>query len=72
VCITLGPPIRCWTTTGADGRFTINLSELAAQSGSQWDLYALRNTVEPKYAQAYSGVFTVSGVVTKDFKLTKH
>jgi len=41
----------------------INLSDVAAQPGTPWDLYALRNTPEPKYAQAYSGVFTVSGIV---------
>lgn len=70
-CITLGPPIRCWMNTGADGRYVINLSDLAAQPGGQWDVYALRNTVTPKYAQQYSGVFTVSGVVTKNFSLTK-
>lgn len=70
-CITLGPPIRCWTTTGGDGKYVINLTEVAAQTGSQWDVYALRNTPEPKYAQAYSGVFTVSGIVIKDFQLAK-
>jgi hypothetical protein len=70
-CITLGPPIRCFTTTGGDGRYVINLTELAAQSGSTWDLYALRNTPEPRYAQVYSGTFVVSGVVTKDFRLTR-
>jgi hypothetical protein len=57
--------------TGPDGRYVINLSEIAAPSGSQWDMYALRNTLDPKYAQAYSGKITVSGVVTYDFKLTK-
>jgi hypothetical protein len=70
-CITLGPPIRCWTTTGGDGRYVINLSDVAAQSGTTWDLYALRTTPEPKYAQVYSGVFPVSGIVTKDFQLVK-
>jgi hypothetical protein len=34
-------------------------------------MYILRNTPEPKYAQVYSGVFVVNGVVTKDFQLTK-
>jgi len=70
-CITLGPPIRCWTTTGGDGKYVINLSDVAAQPGTTWDVYALRTTPEPKYAQAYSGVFPVSGIVTKNFQLVK-
>lgn len=70
-CITLGPPIRCWTTTGGDGKYVINLTDVAAQSGSQWEGYALRNTVEPKYAQKYWGPITVSGVVTVNIQITK-
>lgn len=70
-CVTLGPPIRCFTTTDPNGKYVINLSDLAARSGTSWDMYILRNTPEPKYAQVYSGVFVVSGVVKKDFQLTK-
>ncbi|MGH2379328.1 MAG: hypothetical protein ACRDGT_12760 [Candidatus Limnocylindria bacterium] len=70
-CVTLGPPIRCWMTTGSDGRYVIDLGALAAKPGGEWDVYALRNTVEPKYAIGYSGVFTVNGVVTKNFQLNK-
>ncbi len=67
-CITLGPPSTCFTKTSSEGRYLIDLGALAAAPGSQWDLHALR---EPDYAQAYSGVFTVSGPVVKDFQLTR-
>ncbi|MEK7284729.1 MAG: hypothetical protein AAB114_02590, partial [Chloroflexota bacterium] len=70
-CVTLGPPIRCFTVTDPNGKYVINLSELAASSGTQWRMYSLRTTPEPKYAQVDSGSFVVSGVVQKDFKLTK-
>ncbi len=39
--------------------------------GQTWDLYALRTTPDPKYAQLYSGTFVVNGIVTKDFVLAK-
>ena len=67
-CIALGPPSTCFTRTNAEGRYLIDLGALAAAPGSQWDLHALR---EPDYAQSYSGVFTVSGLVVKDFQLTR-
>lgn len=70
-CITLGPPIRCFTTTDPNGNYVINLSDLAATPGTTWDVYALRNTVSPAYGQVYSGKFVVSGVVQKNFQLTK-
>jgi hypothetical protein len=70
-CVTLGPPIRCFTTTDPNGNYIINLSDLAAPSGSTWDMYILRNTPEPKYGQIYSDKFVVSGLTKKDFKLTK-
>ena len=67
-CITLGPPSACFTRTNGEGRYVIDLGALAAAPGSQWDLHALR---DPDYAQSYSGVFTVSGPVVKDFQLTR-
>lgn len=67
-CITLGPPSTCFTKTDGEGRYVIDLGALAAAPGSQWDVHALR---EPDYAQAYSGVFIVSGPVVKDFQLTR-
>jgi hypothetical protein len=70
-CVTLGPPIRCWTrtstgTTANTGYFLINLSEIAAPSGSQWDYYVVQTTC----AQYYSGTFVVSGVVQKNATLS--
>jgi hypothetical protein len=75
-CITLGPPIRCFTFTSRtgnaanDGYWLINLSELAAPSGSEWDFYVITaNYTTPSYAQYYSGKFVVSSVVEKNATL---
>lgn len=73
-CVTLGPPISCWTKTSqsntnpADtGYYSIDLGKLAAQSGSTWDIYVVvKNYTSYTYENWYSGTFTVSGVVTKD------
>jgi len=77
-CVTLGPPIRCFTFTSnqlnaADtGYFSIDLDALAAPSGSQWDFYVITGGTYTKvaYAQFYSQKFVVAGVVQKDVKLT--
>lgn len=76
-CVTLGPPIRCFTFTSnslnaADtGYFAIDLDALAAPSGSQWDFYVVTGGAYTKvaFAQYYSGKFVVAGVVQKDVKL---
>lgn len=69
----------CRTYTDATGKYVINLTELAAPSGSQWDLYFIKEAVAnptaahhfpPYFARVYSGVFVVSGVVTKNFAMT--
>jgi hypothetical protein len=41
VCVTLGPPIRCWTSTNALGQYTVDLSGFGTD-GQTWDLYFLR------------------------------
>ncbi len=40
VCITVGPPIRCWTATNALGFYLIDLT--GAPAGQSWDLHFLR------------------------------
>ena len=74
-CVTLGPPIRCFVFTSrtadpaSTGYFMINLSELAAPSGQEWDFYVVTNGYTPySYANYYSGKFVVSGVVEKNVK----
>jgi len=73
-CVTLGPPIRCWTYTSRSaanaantGYFMINLGELAAQSGGQWDFYVVvKNYTTYTYNNYYSGVFVVDGLEQKN------
>ena len=72
VCVTLGPPIRCWfngTPTGlhtaANGTFTIDLTDIASPGGT-WDLYFVCDAqctahYPSGYQTAYSGKFVVSG-----------
>ena len=67
VCVTLGPPITCWTRTGPDGGYFIDLAALAAADGSTWDLYFLK---QPLYQTAYSEIFKVDGPVTFNQPLT--
>jgi hypothetical protein len=61
VCITLGPPITCFTRTDANGSYFIDLGALAAPSGSTWDLYFLKS---PTYQTTYSEKFIVDGAIT--------
>ena len=61
VCVTLGPPITCWTRTDASGGYFIDLAALAASDGSTWDLYFLK---QPQYQTSYSEIFRVDGPVT--------
>ena len=58
-CITLGPPITCFTHTDGNGAYLIDLGDLAAQPGQTWDIYFLK----AGYQTSYSGVFPVSGGV---------
>lgn len=46
-CITLGPPIVCFTMTDPNGNYVINLTDLAASPGSTWQLNALKNPDYP-------------------------
>ena len=41
VCVTLGPPIRCWTATNASGDYVVDLRDLGPD-GQSWELYYLR------------------------------
>ena len=61
VCVTLGPPITCFTRTDASGMYFIDLAALAASDGSTWDLYFLK---QPQYQTVYSEIFKVDGPVT--------
>src|SRR5205807_6846317 len=36
VCVTVGPPVRCATTTNADGTYFLNMT--GAPNGIQWDV----------------------------------
>ena len=67
-CVTLGPPITCFTTTDPNGRYVINLSQLGAASGTTWDMYFLKSGI---YEQTYTGKFVVSGPVQKDARLRR-
>lgn len=67
-CVTLGPPIRCYTTTDQKGRYVIDLSAVSAPTGESWDMYFLK---VGEYGQVYSGVFVVSGVVRRDASLPR-
>ncbi|MGH2378760.1 MAG: hypothetical protein ACRDGT_09815, partial [Candidatus Limnocylindria bacterium] len=60
VCVTLGPPIRCFTMTNAEGYYLIDLAALAAADGDTWDLWFVK---QPDYQNAYSEVFLVDGPV---------
>lgn len=67
-CVTLGPPITCFTYTDPNGKYLIDLGDLAARPGTTWDMYFLKSG---QYGQVYSGKFVVSGIVQKDAKLPK-
>jgi hypothetical protein len=41
VCVTVGPPIRCWTATNSVGRYLVDLTNIGPD-GQTWDLYFLR------------------------------
>jgi hypothetical protein len=58
-CVTLGPPITCFTHTDGNGVYFVDLEALAAQPGQTWDMYFLK----AGYQTSYSGIFTVSTVV---------
>lgn len=66
-CVTLGPPIRCWTYTDPAGNYLIDLGAVAASPGGTWDIYILKAN---QYAQWYSGKFVVNGPVRRDAQLT--
>lgn len=61
VCVTLGPPIACFTRTNQDGYYLIDLAALAAADGGTWDLWFI--TQSGTHQQAYSDKFVVDGPV---------
>jgi hypothetical protein len=84
VCVTVGPPIRCWLGFGsnpglhtdATGYYFIDLDAIAASPGGTWDLYfvcdAQCKTSNPQgYEIGYSGTFVVNGPTIKDIQLIK-
>ncbi len=84
VCITLGPPIRCWGAFGTNpglhtdvnGYFMIDLDAISASPGGTWDIYAVCDalcvTSYPSgYETSYSGKFVVSGPYTVEMKMLK-
>lgn len=61
VCITVGPPVRCWTGTNTTGQYMIDLGGLGAASGSSWDLYFLRSGfITQKQVIVITGVNTLN------------
>jgi len=58
-CVTLGPPIVCFTRTDANGVYFVDLEALAAQPGQTWDMYFLK----AGYQTSYSGIITVNTAV---------
>ena len=82
VCVTLGPPIRCWKGFGsspglhtdATGFYLIDLDEISASPGGTWDMYFVCDAIcqgfnPQNYQQAYSGKFVVNGPTTIDIKM---
>lgn len=67
VCVTIGPPIRCFTRTDLQGHYTIDLGELGALPNHDWDFYFIQDG----YLTAYSGKITVSGPTVLDVRLRK-
>jgi hypothetical protein len=63
VCVTLGPPIRCWTSTNALGQYTVDLSGFGTD-GQTWDLYFLRTGYTTQ-----SKTVVVNGPTTQDVLL---
>lgn len=60
VCVTLGPPITCFTRTDSQGFYLIDLAALAARDGDTWDMWFVK---QPAYQNAYSDKFVVDGPV---------
>ena len=63
VCITLGPPIRCWTATNSLGNYMVDLTHLGPD-GQSWELYYLRTG----YVTA-NKTYLVNGDTNGDFTL---
>lgn len=61
VCVTLGPPIACFTRTNAEGYYLVDLVQLAAPDDQTWDLWFIRQN--GSHQQAYSDKFVVNGHV---------
>ena len=65
VCVTLGPPLRCWTATNAQGQYLIDLSDIGSP-GLTWDLWFLRGGFDGQ-----KNTVAVNGVVTLNVKLVR-
>ena len=66
VCVTLGPPIRCWTSTNVLGQYLVDLTGLGPD-GQTWDLYFLRTG----YVTQKKSV-VVNGPTTQDVALVSN
>lgn len=74
-CVTLGPPVRCFTFTsrtadpGDSGYYLIDLGALSAPAGSTWDLHVVvRGHTRYDYPDHYTGIFVVDGVVERNVR----
>jgi hypothetical protein len=65
VCVTLGPPLRCWTATNAQGQYLIDLTGLGP-AGQQWTMWFLRGGFEGQ-----SQTITVNGLETLNVSLVR-
>src|SRR6266508_96187 len=67
VCITVGVPGNfCWTTTNATGDYVVDVGELGAQPGQQWELFFIKGG----YTTLTSPKMTVSGPTTYNAQLS--
>src|SRR5262249_39359685 len=63
--ITLGPPIRCWTATNAQGQYLIDLTDIGP-TGQTWDMYFMRGGYD-----AQKVTVVVNKLETKDVSLAR-
>src|SRR5437016_1815135 len=65
VCVTLGPPIRCWTATNAQGQYLVDLTGIGP-TGQTWDMYFMRGGFD-----AQKVTVVVNGLETRDVSLAR-
>lgn len=66
VCVTLGPPIRCWTATNSSGDYVVDLTGLS-NDGTSWELYYLRTGYVTQ-----NKTYAVTGDINGDILLTSN